>query len=111
MATLTVQSTDLDGVVPSYASAAGGGDEFANDGNTFLHLKNGSGGSIDVTVDSVKNCNQGHDHNSVTAVGAGAEAMIGPFPKDRFNDATTGRAAITYSGVTTLTIAVVKVLS
>lgn len=109
MATLTVQQTDLDGVVPSYVACAGGGDEFLNDGKTMLHLKNGSGGALTVTVDSLVNCNQGTDHNSVTSVGATAEAMIGPFGITRFNDSSTGRAAITYSGVTSLTIAVIKV--
>lgn len=109
MATLTVQSTDLDGVVPSYTAVAAGGDEFPNDGRTMLHLKNGSGSAITVTVDSVVNCNQGVDHNSVTSVGNGAEAMIGPFDITRFNDSSTGRAAITYSTDTSLTIGVFKV--
>ncbi len=109
MATLTVQETDLDGVVPSYTACAGGGDEFPNDGRTILHLKNGSGSPITVTVDSRVTCDQGSDHNSVTSVGAGAEAMIGPFDITRFNDSSNGRAAITYSGVTSLTIGVIKV--
>jgi hypothetical protein len=109
MATLTVQTTDLDGVVPSYVAAAGGGDEFPNDGRTMLHLKNGSGGAITVTVDALVDCDQGFNHDSVTSVGAGAEAMIGPFDIRVFNNQTTQRAAITYSDVTTLTIAAIKV--
>lgn len=109
MATLTVQQTDLDGTTPSYAAAAGGGDEFTNDGRTMLHVKNGGAGSITVTVNSRVNCNQGYDHDSVTTIGAGAEAMIGPFDTTRFNDPATGRASITYSGVTSVTIAAVKV--
>ncbi len=109
MATLTVQQTDLDGTVPSYVAAIGGGDEFLNDGRTMLHLKNGSGSPITVTVNSLVACNQGSDHDSITSVGAGAEAMIGPFNETRFNDSSTGRAAITYSGVTSLTIAAIKV--
>ena len=109
MATLTLYQTDLGGVVPSYAAAAGGGDEFVNDGNTMLHVKNGSGGAITVTVNSLVACDQGSDHDSVTSVGAGAESMIGPFDRTRFNDPITGRAAITYSGVTSLTLAPIQV--
>lgn len=110
MATLTVQSTDLDGTLVTYVACAGGGDEFINDGNTMLHIKNGSGGTITITVNSLVNCSQGFDHNSITAIVAGAESMIGPFDLTRFNASATGRAAITYSGVTSLTIAAVRVL-
>ena len=109
MATLTIQTLVQTGITPSYASAAGGGDEFANDGNTMLHLKNGSGGTIVVTVNSLVACNQGSDHNSVTSISAGAEAMVGPFDITRFNDTSTARAAVTYDGVTSLTIGVFKV--
>lgn len=110
MATLTIQTPILSGITPSYAAAAGGGDEFPNDGRTMLHVKNGGGGSITVTVNSLVNCDQGVDHDSVTSVGAGAEAMIGAFNITRFNNSATGRAAITYSGVTSVTIGAFKVV-
>ena len=109
MATLTVQQTSLTGLATTYAAAAGGGDEFPNDGRTMLHVKNGGGAGITVTVNSRVNCSQGYDHDSVSSIGAGAEAMIGPFDLTRFNDTTTNRAAVTYSGVTTVTVAAVKV--
>lgn len=109
MATLTVQTSLLTGITPSYTAAASGGDEFANDGNTMLHLKNGGGGSVTVTVNSLVNCNQGVDHNSVTTITAGAEAIIGPFDITRFNAPSTGRAAVTYSGVSSLTVGAFKI--
>lgn len=109
MATLTVYQTDLDGVTPTYVAANAGGDEFANDGRTMLHVKNGDGSPHTVTVNSRVNCNQGYDHDSVTTVSAGGEAMIGPFNLTRFNDQSTGRASITYDGVTSVTIAAIKV--
>ena len=109
MATLAVQASLLTGITPSYAAAAGGGDEFPNDGKSMLHLKNGSGGTIVVTVDSLVACNQGSDHDSVTSIAAGAEAMVGPFDVTRFNDPATSRAAITYDGVTSLTLGVFKI--
>jgi hypothetical protein len=107
MANLTVQKVVLTGLAPSYAAAAEGGDEFVNSGRVFIHVKNGSGGSIDITVDSQTPCNQGVDHNAVVAVGAGAEKMIGPFPKDRFND-TAGKVQVTYSAFADLTIAAIE---
>lgn len=107
MATLTVYTKDLDGLIATYVSAAGGGDVFPNDGATQLHVKNGSGSPITVTVTAVKACNQGTLHDSVTIITAGDEAFIGVFEKKRFNN-TSGQGAITYSGVTSLTIAAVN---
>jgi hypothetical protein len=108
MSELTVQKVVLAGLEPSYGAAAAGGDEFVNSGRSFIHVKNGGGSSIDVTVDSQTPCSQGYDHNAVVAVPAAGERMIGPFPKDRFNDAN-GKAQITYSGVTSVTIAAIEV--
>ena len=103
MATLTVQDVNSGGAVPTYAAAAGGGDQFSNDGKTMIHVKNGSGGSITVTVASQVSCSQGATHNTAVAIAAGAEKMIGPFPTDRYNDAN-GFVQLTYSGVTSLTL-------
>lgn len=107
MATLTVQTPSLTGLDPTLTAASGGGDEFVNDGATVLHVKNGGGGSINVTVDSQTPCSQGFDHDVVVAVPAGAERLIGPFPQARFNDAN-GKAQVAYSGVTSVTVAARK---
>lgn len=88
---------------PSKVAAAGGGDTFTNDGNTFLWVSNGSGGALTVTVNAQKNCDQGFDHDVAISVGAGADIMMGPFPKSIFNGASN-KASITYSGVTSLTL-------
>lgn len=108
MATLTVQKAVGTGLTPSYSAAAGGGDQFANSGKAMLHAKNGSGGSITITVNSQVNCSQGFDHDFAVAIPAGEERMIGPFPKSRFDDAN-GNVQITYSAVTSLTVAVIEV--
>jgi hypothetical protein len=76
--------------------------------DVFLHVKNGGGGSITVTVDSVTPCNQGGDHDLAVAVPAAQERMIGPLPASRFANATTGLVNITYSGVTTVTVAALR---
>ena len=111
MATLTRQKAVLTGLTPSYASCAGGGDVVDNsDGKTFLHVKNGSGGSITVTVTAQSTSLSTTTHGLLTvsnvaiAIGAGSERIIGPFPKQAYNNASK-QLAITYSGVTSLTIA------
>jgi len=108
VATLSVQIVVLGGLTPSYGAAAGGGDEFLNSGREFIHAKNGAGVSQTVTVNSQVACNQGADHDAAVAIPAGQERMIGPFPKNRFDDAN-GKVQITYSAVASLTVAVVRV--
>lgn len=109
MATLTVQATDLEnGLEPTYASAAGGGDQFANTGKEIIHIKNGGGGAITCTVDAPNACNHGALHDMAVSVGAGEDWILGPFSKARFND-SSDFVQITYSGVTSVTIAIVQV--
>lgn len=111
MADLTTQVIVETGLAPTYAAAASGGDtaDISNE-RTFLHVKNTNAATRDVTVDSTQNCNQGFDHNLVVTVAATAgDVMIGPLPRARFGRASDGRAVITYSAVTGVTIAVVRV--
>lgn len=108
MAVLTVQDSAVSGLAPSYGAAAGGGDSFPNDGKTVLHVKNGGGGSITVTVDSQAQCSFGFDHNEAVVVGAGADKILGPFPPKRWNDSNE-RVNVTYSGVTSVTVAAIRV--
>ncbi len=108
MAALSVQAASLTGLSPTFGSAAEGGDSFSNSGREYIHVKNGHSGSQTVTVNSQTLCNYGSDHDVAVAIPAGEERIIGPFPKDRFNDAG-GLVQLTYSGVTALTIAVVRV--
>lgn len=108
MATLVTQPVTPAGTAPTYAAASAGGDKINPGPTTFLHVKNASGASITVTVDSVAPCNQGGDHNLVVAVPATTgDRMIGPLPADRFASATDGLVAVTYSGVTSLTVAAI----
>lgn len=106
MAQLTIQRPSLTGLDPTYAAADVAGDKFANDGSLRLVVKNASGGSVDVTVASPANCNQGVNHPVTVAVPAAEERIIGPFRRDRFNDGD-GNAAVTYTAVTSVTVAVI----
>ena len=81
-------------------------DYFVNDGRIFIFLVNGITEAV-VTVDSVKPCDQGVDHNCVITVPASEDRMIGPFSTDRFNDAN-GKVKLTYSNTTTITISAIR---
>ena len=113
MATLTVQTITESGKVATYASCEGGGDVVENDGTVFLHLKNGSGGEITVTITaqttSIDSSLYGDltKANATQAIAASGEAFIGPFAPIAYNN-SDAQIAITYSGVTSLTIAALK---
>lgn len=116
MATLTVQTVTSSGVTPTYVSAAVAGDQVANpDGDTFVHVKNTSTASKVVTVTaqqtSVSNV-PGYgtltkSSVTVTVPATTGDKLIGPFPLLAFNNAS-GRLAVTYSAVTSLTIAALR---
>jgi len=108
VATLTLKTIILGGVdVTTFESAAAGGDEFVNDGSTFLAVNNASGGSINVTINSQVNCDQGFDHNQVVAVAAGKLILMGPYPMERWND-PDDKVQVSYSAVTSLTVIAAK---
>lgn len=103
MATLTVQSIAETGTTVTFA-AVSASDTWANNGNSYLRVKNANGAICTVTVAATSACNQGYTHNKVVAVPATTGDMVmGPFPKLRFG--TT--PVITYSVTATVTIAVV----
>lgn len=108
MATLAVQTIDLDGEAADYIGAAGGGDQFANTGREYIHVKNTNAATRTVTVNSQRVCDQGFDHDVAVVIPATTgDILIGPLPTERFNDAN-GNALITYSAVTGVTIGVFK---
>jgi hypothetical protein len=107
VATLAVQKGSRTGVALTFTAAAGGGDQFPAGGARALHVKNGSGSSMDVTVNSQKPCDQGVDHDIVVSVAAGAEKVISGLTYERFADAN-GYVQVTYSLATSVTVAVVE---
>ena len=104
---LTVQKITKTGVTPTYGAANTDGNFFANDGRTFLIVKNGGAGSINITIDSANPCNYGFDHDVVVAVGAGSEEWIGPFEKGRFNN-DQRQTSVSYSAVANVTVAAIR---
>ena len=112
MATLLVKKvllTGLNPLDPAYVAVTEGGDDVLNSGATFLHFVNGATQETTVTINSIKACSQGYDHNAVVVVPVSSERMIGLFDRGRFNDAN-GKLEITYAGgVTNLTVAAIEV--
>lgn len=109
MATLSVQQITLAGTVTSYASAAGGGDKCLPGENTFIGVFNGGASPITVTVDSVRNSDQGTDEDLVVTVANGVQKYIGPLKPNRFANASDGLVSWTYSGVSSVTVAAVSI--
>lgn len=112
MAALTTQQIVAAGLSPTFASCAGGGDTAVADDRTFLEVKNAHTSTQDVTLVCPTACNLGGAgslHNLTVTVPANTGHVRIPLgPAGKWNDPATGRASITYSGVTALTIAVVR---
>lgn len=106
MATLATQIVTLPGIAPTYAAAAGGGDRFTPGRSTWLHVKNGSGAPITVTIVTPRTDALGNAvaDNTVSVPATTGERLIGPFPAEFYGSLTDGLADITYSGVTSLSI-------
>lgn len=108
MALLTTQNISLTGNAISYVSANAGGDTFTPNGRNFLHIKNGGASPITVTIDSKVLSNYGTDVDLVVSVPAGGDRMIGSFDVQRFTDPSTFVGNITYSAVTSVTVAIIN---
>lgn len=115
---LTLQSIVAAGLVPTLVAAtATDGDAFPNNGNVFFLVKNGSGGSINVTIDAYPTGNTTPKPDGLTvtdrviAVANGAEALIGPFPPSIYNRPADNKVKATCSVVTTVTIAAITMVA
>lgn len=96
MATLTVNTITRDGVLYAVVAAAAAGDQFANDGRTFLAVYNAHGSaSRTVSIDIQQDVDDQDPPDREVAVAAGETRLIGPFPTGIYNDAN-GRVQITY---------------
>jgi len=111
VAKIEEQIVNLAGIGPTFTAAAGGGDTFDPDADTFIVVKNGGGASITVTVPTPRvdpATGLAEADVSVSVPNAG-ERWIGPFPFEVYADPATGLGSIGYSGVTSVTTAVIKV--
>lgn len=108
MAELTLQSIVAAGLEPAYAAVNASDTAILNQAQrNFLHVKNGGGGSINVTITAVKTSARVQGVGVVTiedlvvAVPAGEERMIGPITEAYLD--TDGEVTIGYSGTGSVT--------
>lgn len=106
MATLTVQEISRSGVAPSFASAAGGGDQFLNDGKTYLEVVNGAT-DCNVTIVTQSTVDGLAVADKTVTVSASTRKKIGPFPPSIYND-TSGYVQLTYDDVSNVTVGVFR---
>lgn len=110
MATRTAQAVTLAGVTPTYhAATATTGDQVRANNRTFIHLKNGSGGSITCTVSGAGQTSYGvNNPDKVYTIGIGADMWIPMLPD--FGDPADGRlVTFVCSSVTSVTFAVARI--
>lgn len=106
MADLVTQEVDLDGKEEVLGAANAGGDKFVPGENVFLVIKNADATSKTATVVTPKEAFEGAAIADIAiVVPAGKTHLAGPFPANKFgNPSDAGKAAITYSAVTAVTI-------
>lgn len=104
---LAAQTIVRTGLNPTYTAANVDGHAIANRGRQVLHVKNGSGASIDVTIVTAVTVGGRAVADDVIAVPAAGERIIGPFDEGTFNDGD-GKVAVNFSAVTTVTVAALQ---
>ena len=109
MATLGTQVIALAGLNPTYAAAAGGGDKCEVGDRNFLHVKNGGGSSVTVTLTATAAVHGQSVTNVTVSVPAAGERMIGPLGSDLLKNASDGLCAVGYSGTTSVTVASLRI--
>jgi len=104
--TKAVQTVPITGIAAAFTACNTDGEQFINDGKTFLEFKNTSGGALTVLINSQVPCEEGYDHDiTITVPLTTGDMRVAPLPINRFNDAN-GYVQMTYpGGVTNLTIA------
>src|SRR5438128_947543 len=111
MATLTTQVINRAGTVITPVAAAGGGDAMPCGAGMMLEVVNGGGSPITVTL--VVPAARAYEPNvaitsPAVSVTNGTTKRFGPIDAGTFMDPTTGLCTITYSAVTSVTVAAVQ---
>lgn len=108
MALIQTQPLIQAGLTPAFQAASAGGDNWEPSGTTFLAAKNGSMAQITVTVATTASIYGQPISNIAVPVPAGAEVWFGPFDPGEVAQPGTNLGSLTYSAVTSLTIAAVS---
>lgn len=82
---------------------------FPNDGKTFLHCKKSGAGSCTGTVVTPATFRgKAIVDTTFTVPATTGDVMIGPFPPDLYSDPATGLVTVSFSEITGLTVAVIR---
>lgn len=108
MAILATQTVALAGLNPTYAAAAGGGDKVECGDRNFLHVKNGAGSPVTVTLTATASVRGQAVGNVTVSVPASGERMIGPLQPDLLQNSTDSLCAVGYSSATSVTVASIR---
>lgn len=88
MALLATQTISQTGIVPT-KNAVSASDTFTNDGKTFLHVVNGNGSTLTVTVVSSGTQDGLAISDQTYTLATTTEKVMGPFTTNTFGTTTT----------------------
>jgi hypothetical protein len=109
MALLNVQTADVTGLNPAYVAAAAGGDTVPQGFGLLLHVKNGGGAPITVTIVRPGSEYGIANPDPAVTISAGGAQFI-RIPPEFADPSINNVIAVTYSAVTTVTVAVIQSL-
>lgn len=108
MAILSVQESTRAGITIVKNACAGGGDSYLNNGNVIPYFENGSGAPITVTFTIAQSVEGSTPAGRQYTIPATSNLLIDPFPEAQYNDVNR-RVNMSYSGVTSLTVALIQI--
>lgn len=108
MATVATQALSSAGAAVNYAAASASGDRFTPGSRVFMHVKNGSASSINVTITTPAAYDGLALADRVVAVPATSDRFI-PLSAELYASPTDGLGDVAWSASATVTFAVLKV--
>jgi len=110
MAAIATQRVTVTGIANvTFTAAAGGGDTFTGGARGIFHIRNASGSAITATIVVPGNTAYGQAQPDIAIIvpATTGHAMVGPFDSGMLDG--NGNVNVTYSGVTSLTVAYTEV--
>lgn len=104
----TAQAFTTAGLLASYTAVTANNDAIVNNGRRVLHVKNGSGGSINVTEIINQTVDGQSPASKVVAIAAGAEKFFGPWPASYNSTDGLNQVYVDYSATASVTRAVLE---
>ena len=110
---ISIQTVVKGGLEPTYTGATlSDGDRFRNTGKEFIHVLNGGGGAVAVTIPTPAQVSGLDIEDKIVSVPAGEDRMIGTFEPGLYNQAAgatdAGDCYVEYDQTSSVTIAVIR---